>query len=37
VAVADGNSLRVVLALRAHDLGHLFLHQFGEDAESDAH
>jgi hypothetical protein len=37
VAVAHRGALRIVLALRAHDLGHLLLHQRGHDVEPDAH
>jgi hypothetical protein len=37
VSVPDGAALRIVLALRAHDLVELLLHQLGHDAEPDTH
>ena len=36
VAVADGDAIGVVLALRADDLVHLLLHQLAQHAEPDA-
>jgi hypothetical protein len=37
VAVAHGDPLRIVLALRAHNLDHFLLHQLSKHAQSDAH
>ena len=36
VAVPDSDTRSVVLTLHAHNLDHLFLHQFGQHAEADA-
>jgi len=36
VPVTHGRALRVVLALRAHDLDHLLFQQFGQHAQPDA-
>ena len=36
MTVADSDAIGVVLALRAHDVAHLLLHQLAQHAEPDA-
>lgn len=37
VAVAHGRAIRVVATLWADDLGDLFFHRLGQDAQADSH